>query len=124
MQNLVERQGQPRGAQVHAMQLSGWEWWSQDPPLPRLHFRAGSGDKHILLEIPGCLRPSSGKQELFSVSVPPAVVFKQVLTCCSLGPYYSAFIVVLSLMLQRYVAFWYLKGSCKKEGDSLSSSLL
>jgi len=37
------RQGQARAAQVDAMQLSGQKGWSQDPPLPSLHLRAGSG---------------------------------------------------------------------------------
>ena len=43
MEHLVGRQGQPRGAQVHAMQLSDWKGWSRDPPLPRPHLRVGSG---------------------------------------------------------------------------------
>ena len=47
IEHLVERQGQPRGAQVHAMQLSDRKGWSQDPPLPRPHLRAGSGGKGI-----------------------------------------------------------------------------
>jgi len=43
IEHLVRRQGQRRGAQVYAMLLSDWEGWSQDPPLPRPHLRAGSG---------------------------------------------------------------------------------
>ena len=39
MEHLVGRQGQPRGAQVHAMYLSDWKGWSQDPALPRPHLR-------------------------------------------------------------------------------------
>ena len=39
--NLVGRQGQPRGAQVHARHLSDWKGWSQDPPLPRPYLRVG-----------------------------------------------------------------------------------
>ena len=58
------RQGQARGAQVHAMYLSGRKGWSQDPPLPRPHLRAGSGSKSISLEIPACLGLSEGKQLL------------------------------------------------------------
>ena len=32
---LVGRQGQPKEAQVHAMHLSDWKGWSQDPSLSR-----------------------------------------------------------------------------------------
>ena len=39
IEHLVRRQGQPRGAQLHAMHLNDWEGWSLDPPLPRLHLR-------------------------------------------------------------------------------------
>jgi len=39
IEHLVRRQGQPRGAQLHAMHLKDWEGWSLDPPLPRLHLR-------------------------------------------------------------------------------------
>jgi len=54
-----------------------------------------------------CLRPSKGKQLLPFVSVLMTVVFEQVLTCCSLGPCYSAVIAVLSLMLQFvYLCMW------------------
>ena len=66
IEHLVGRQGQPRGAQVYAMQLSDWKGWSQDPPLPSLHLRVGSGGEGVLLEIPAYLRPSKGKQ-LFSL---------------------------------------------------------
>ena len=62
IEHLVGRQGQPRGAQVHAMHLSDQKGWSQDPPLPRPHLRVSSGGKDILLEIPTCLRSSRGKQ--------------------------------------------------------------
>ena len=58
MEHLVGRQGQPRGAQVHALHLSDWKKWGQDPPLPRPHLRVGSGGTGILLEIPANLRPS------------------------------------------------------------------
>ena len=30
IEHLVGRQGQPTGAQVHAVQLSDWKGWSQD----------------------------------------------------------------------------------------------
>ena len=42
-EHLVGRQGQPRGAQVCAMQLSGQKGWNQDPPPPIPHLRVGSG---------------------------------------------------------------------------------
>ena len=52
IEHLMGRQGQPRGAQVHAKNLSDQNRWSQDPPLPRPHLRTGSGGKGVLLEIP------------------------------------------------------------------------
>ena len=69
--------GPTQGAQVHAMDLT------QDPPLPRPHLRAGSGDKDVLMEIPVYLRPSKGKQLLSFVSVPTAVAFEHI---CLLRP--------------------------------------
>jgi len=65
IEHLVGRQGRPRGAQVQAMQLSGQKGWSQDPPRPRPHLRAGSGGKGVLLESPAYLRPFKGKQLFF-----------------------------------------------------------
>ena len=65
----VGRQGQHRGAQVHAMYLSEQKGWSQDPPLPKPHLRVGSGGRDFLLEIPASQRSSEGKQFLFFVSV-------------------------------------------------------
>ena len=97
------RQGQTRGAQVHAMYLSDQEGWSQDPPLPRTHLRIGRGSKSILLEILVYLRPFEGKQILSFVSVSTAVVFEQVLACCSLGPCCSAVIAALPIMLQHAI---------------------
>jgi len=47
IEHLVGRQGQPNGAQVHAMYLSDWEGWRLDPSLPRPHLRFGSGDEGI-----------------------------------------------------------------------------
>jgi len=61
IEHLVGRQGQPRGAQVHAMDLSDHKGRSQDPPLPTPHLRVGSGGKGILLEIPVYCRFSVGK---------------------------------------------------------------
>ena len=74
IEHLVGRQGQPKGAQVHAMQVNDREGWSQDPPLPRPHLRVGSGGTNILLEINVYLRLSEAKQLLSFVSVPLAVV--------------------------------------------------
>ena len=82
---LVGRQGQGRGAQVHAMYLSDQKGWSQDPPLPSPHLRVGSGGGSVSLAVSVHLRPCEGKQLLSLVSVPIAVVFVQVLTCCSRG---------------------------------------
>jgi len=62
MEHLVGRQGQPRGAQLHAMHLSDWKGWSQDPLLLRPHLRVGSRGEDILLKILVYLRPSEGKQ--------------------------------------------------------------
>ena len=92
MEHLVGRQGQPRGAQVHAMQLTDQKDWSQDPPLPRPHLRVGSGGEGISLKIHVYLRPSEGKKLLSFVPVPLAVAFEQVFTCCSLGLCCSAVI--------------------------------
>lgn len=39
IENLVGKQGQPTGAQMHAMFLSEQKEWSQDPRLPRPHLR-------------------------------------------------------------------------------------
>jgi len=36
MEQLVGRQGQRSGAQVHAMYPNDQKGWSQDPPLPAL----------------------------------------------------------------------------------------
>jgi len=52
IEHLVGRQGQPREAQVRAMHLGDWKRWSQDPPLPILYVRGGSGGKGSLLEVP------------------------------------------------------------------------
>ena len=70
------RQGQPRGAQVHAMYLSDQKEWNQDPPVPRPHLRVGRGSKGILIETPEYLKPSEGKWLLSLISVPTAVVFQ------------------------------------------------
>jgi len=41
IEHLVGSQGQPRGAQVYAMNLSDGEVWSRDPPLFRPHLKVG-----------------------------------------------------------------------------------
>lgn len=60
--------------------------------------------KGLSLEIPAYLRPSEGKQLLSFISVPLAVAFEQILTCCSLGSCCSAVIAALSIML-----YWLIK---------------
>ena len=65
IEHLVGRQGQRRGAQLHAMPPSDWKGWSLDPPLPRPHLRAGSRGEEVLLEIPAYLWPANGKQIFF-----------------------------------------------------------
>ena len=99
IEHLVGRQGRPREAQVHAMHLSDWKEWSQDPPLPRPHSMAGSGGRGILLEIPAYLGPSKGKQLFSFVSVSMAAAFGLILTCCSLGLCHPAIIAVFSIAL-------------------------
>ena len=61
IEQLVGRQGQPRGAQVHALYLNDQKGWSRDSPLPRPHLRVGSRGDGILLEIPVYLWPLGGK---------------------------------------------------------------
>ena len=88
---------------MHAVHLSDWKGWSQGAPFPRPHLKFGSGGEDFLLEIVVYLRPSKGKQILSFLFVLMAVVFEQVLACCSLGLYYSAVIAALSIALQRYI---------------------
>ena len=93
------KQGQLRGAQVHQKRQS------LDPPLLRPHLRVGSGGKGILLEIPAYLRSFESKQFLSFMSVPTAVVFDQILTCCSLGSCCSAVIAGLSIVLHTAISY-------------------
>ena len=96
----MRRQGQPRGAQVQAMQLSDQKGWSQDPPLPRPHLSVGSGCMGVLLEIPASLRSSKGKQFLYFFSVSTAAAaFEHIITFYHLGFCYCAIIAALSIML-------------------------
>jgi len=39
IEHLVGRQGQPKGAQVHAVYLSDQKGWSQAPPLSQTSFK-------------------------------------------------------------------------------------
>jgi len=93
IEDLVGRQGQPRGAQVHAVHLIDQNGWSQDPHLPRPHIRIRSGGKGISLEILMYLGPSKGKQLLFFVSVCTAAAFGLVLICCSQRLIYPALLL-------------------------------
>ena len=91
------RQGQPRGAQVYAMQLSGQKGWSQDPPFPRFHLRVGSAGEGVLLQFFVYLRPL--KVSRFFCFCTVAVAFEQILLCCSPGLCYSAVVAVLFILL-------------------------
>ena len=77
--------------------MSDQKGWIQDPPLPRPHLRIGSGNKSISSGEPCVLE---GRQLLSFTSVPTAVVFEQILTCCSLGSCCSAIIDAHSITLQ------------------------
>ena len=76
--------------------------WSQDPPPPRPYLRVGSGGKNFLLKVPAYLRPSEGEQILSFVSVLTAALDEQILFYSSLGPYCSADVAVLSIMLHQF----------------------
>jgi len=52
IEHLGGRQGQSRGAQVHAIHLCDQKGWSKDPPLPRPHLRVGRRGKVFWLETP------------------------------------------------------------------------
>ena len=78
IEHLVGRQGQSRGAQVHATHLSDKNWWNQDLPLPRPHLRVDT--EGISLEIPAHLSFSEGEKLLSFTSVLRAVVFDWILT--------------------------------------------
>lgn len=101
MGHLGGRHGQPRAAQVYAMELRAQKGWSQDLPFPSPHLRAGRGGEGRLWEIPVYLWCYEGKWFLSFVSESIAVVFGQVLCGCSLGFCYSI-IDVLSDVLQYY----------------------
>ena len=105
IEHLVGRQGQPKGAQVHAMHLSDQKGWNTDPSLPRRHLRAGSGSEDISLEILVYLGPLEGKKLLSLISVSAAVVLEQILTGYSLESCCSAVTVVLSIILQHLYIF-------------------
>ena len=106
------RQGQPRGAQLHAVLLSDWKGCSQDSTLPRPHLRVGIGDKRISLEICVYLRPSKGKQILSFISMSTTAMIEDILTCYSLGLCYSTVIATLSIVLQSLRGWFELPGAC------------
>jgi len=89
IEHLVGCQGLPREAQVHAMQCNAMQLcdrkgWSQDPPLPSSHLRAGSGGESICLEISVFLRPFEGKYLfIYLFAFTAVVVFGLVCICCS-----------------------------------------
>jgi len=112
MEHLVGRQSQPRGAQVHAIQLNGQEGWSQDPPLLRPHLWVGSGGEGVLLEIPV---PSKGKWLLCFVSVVGAVASGAnlclllpsfLLLCCQCCTFYCVALHGLSLLVNVFPFCW------------------
>lgn len=96
-EHLVGRQDQLREAQVHAIQMSDWKGWSQDPTLTRPHLSAGSGGEGFLLEIPALLRSSKGKQIFFHCFYVYGCCTECILTCCSLGLCCSAVSAVCSI---------------------------
>lgn len=59
------RHSQHREAHVHAMHVSDWKGWSQEPSPPSAYLRVGSGGISILLDIPASWRLSKGKQIFF-----------------------------------------------------------
>lgn len=46
IEHLVGRQSQPKGFQVHAVQLSGHKGRRQDLPLPRHYLRVGRREEY------------------------------------------------------------------------------
>ena len=113
------RQGQLKGAQLHAMHLSDWKAWSQDPPLPRALLRVGSAGKGILLEILAYVKSSKGKQLFSFVSVFMAAVFECILLCCNLGLYYYA---VVLLFPSCYSIKLHVPGRCLFRMDYLKKN--
>jgi len=95
IEHVVGRQGQPSGAQVHAM--------SQDPPIPTPHLRAGSGGNGSFLEISPFLKVSS----FFFYLCAHVVVFEQILNCCSLVSCCSAAVVVMLFIVLQLAAVFF-----------------
>ena len=90
---------------MHAMHLSDWKGWSQDPLLLRPHLEVGRGGVSILLEISAYLRPFKGNHFFFSfVSVFMVAVFGFVLIFCSQRLCYPVIIATLSTKLQHNTA--------------------
>ena len=85
---------------MRAMQLRDWKGWSQDPPIPRPHLRAGAEGKSVLLKILAYWRPSDDKQLFFPfVSASVAAAFGLVLICCGRRLCHPAIISVLTVTL-------------------------
>lgn len=112
LEHMVGRQANP----------GQWMEWVKPGSTPSLTlFKGYGGDECISLENPAYLRPSEGKQLLFLISVPMAVVFEQILTRWSLVPWYSV-LVMLSIVL-HYSSFIFKHFSmCPRTIFSLTSS--
>ena len=110
IEHLVERQGQPREAQVQAMYLSDWKECNQDPPPHRLYLRFGSGHESVLLEIFTYVRPSKGKQLFSFVFVSMVAVLGLILTCSSLGLCYPT---VICCVFHRFTVLRCFRHKCK-----------
>ena len=82
IEQLVGRQGQPRGAQVPAMWLSeDRKGQSQDTPIPRPHLSVGRGGEGLscwrILSIWGLLKVSSSFISFL------LTLYLDLLVCCS-----------------------------------------
>ena len=84
---------------MHAMYVSDWKGWSQDPPLPRPHLRAGNGGEGISLQTPVYLMPSKAKQLFLHFFLCLTVAFELVFICCSQGLCHPAITAVLPITL-------------------------
>jgi len=124
MEHLVGRQGQPRGAQVHAMQCT-WVTrrdWARIYPFPDLIWG-------LAVEVRvSCWRSLCTwcllKVSSFFISVPLAVALEQTLTCCSLGPCYSAVIAALSIVFHWQTSLVYFWGGKTSKFLFMSSTIV
>jgi len=133
---LVGREGQPRGAQVHAMHLSGRNGWIQDPLLPRPHWRAGSGgevissgDPCLPVDLTGLLKVSSFFP-LFLCAHCCCITAERIFTCCTVGSSCSAVLLRFpscykqeifcllksSFMIWLKCLLWALWGTAERDG--------